>query len=103
MTPSEVLGPGSDAVQPPTRWGWPVWERDEVLREQVALLRQNFPMTLLASLATALGTLWVMARVTEPEAITVWLVSHALVVAGCISPCAALHLLPTQLGRRRAS
>ena len=82
MTPSEVLPPGSDAVQPPTRWGWPVWERDEVLREQVALLRQNFPMTLLASLATALGTLWVMARVTEPEAITVWLVSHALVVAG---------------------
>ena len=82
MTPSEVLPPGSDAVQPPTRWGWPVWERDEVLREQVALLRQNFPMTLLASLATALGTLWVMARVTEPEAITVWLVAHALVVAG---------------------
>ena len=82
MTPSEVLAPGSDAVQPPTRWGWPVWERDEVLREQVALLRQNFPMTLLASLATALGTLWVMARVTEPEAITVWLVAHALVVAG---------------------
>ena len=82
MTPFEVLGPGSDAVQPPTRWGWPVWERDEVLREQVALLRQNFPMTLLASLATALGTMWVMARVTEPEAITVWLVSHALVVAG---------------------
>ena len=81
MTPSEVLPPGSDAVQPPTRWGWPVWERDEVLREQVALLRQNFPMTLLASLATALGTMWVMARVTEPEAITVWLVSHALVVA----------------------
>ena len=82
MTPSEALPPGSDAVQPPTRWGWPVWERDEVLREQVALLRQNFPMTLLASLATALGTLWVMARVTEPEAITVWLVGHALVVAG---------------------
>ncbi len=71
-----------DAAQPPTRWGWPAWERDEVLREQVALLRHNFPMTLLASLATALGTLWVMARVAEPQAITVWLVSHALVVAG---------------------
>ncbi len=53
-----------------------------MLREQVALLRHNFPMTLLASLATALGTLWVMARVAEPQAITVWLVSHALVVAG---------------------
>ena len=45
---------------PERRWPWPAWERDEVLREQVALLRQNFPMTLLASLATALGTLWVM-------------------------------------------
>ncbi len=82
MTPSEALPVQRDAAQPPTRWGWPAWERDEVLREQVALLRHNFPMTLLASLATALGTLWVMARVAEPQAITVWLVSHALVVAG---------------------
>jgi signal transduction histidine kinase/ActR/RegA family two-component response regulator len=82
MTPSEALPVQPDAAQPPTRWGWPAWERDEVLREQVALLRHNFPMTLLASLATALGTLWVMARVAEPQAITVWLVSHALVVAG---------------------
>ena len=82
MTPSETSPLPLEPVIPPTRWGWPVWERDEVLREQVALLRQNFPMTLLASLATALGTLWVMARVTEPEAITVWLVAHALVVAG---------------------
>ena len=82
MTPSEALPVQPDAAQPPTRWGWPAWERDEVLREQVALLRHNFPMTLLASLATALGTLWVMARVAEPQAVTVWLVSHALVVAG---------------------
>ncbi|MBT9442128.1 MAG: response regulator [Acidovorax sp.] len=82
MTPSEALPVQPDAAQPPTRLGWPAWERDEVLREQVALLRHNFPMTLLASLATALGTLWVMARVAEPQAITVWLVSHALVVAG---------------------
>ena len=81
MTPSETT-PEPPGAQPPTRWGWPVWERDEVLREQVALLRQNFPMTLLASLATALGTLWVMARVADTQAITVWLVSHTLVVAG---------------------
>lgn len=53
-----------------------------MLREQVALLRHNFPMTLLASLATALGTLWVMARVAEMQAVAVWLASHALVVAG---------------------
>ena len=44
-------------------WAWPAWERDEVLREQVALLRQNFPMTLLASLATALGTTLLFAFV----------------------------------------
>ena len=65
MTPSET-SPPPRAVIPPTRWGWPVGERDEVLREQVALLRQNFPMTLLASLATALGTLgdgpWLTGR-----------------------------------------
>ncbi|MFN4118464.1 hybrid sensor histidine kinase/response regulator [Acidovorax sp.] len=69
-------------AHPPTRWGWPLWERDEVLREQVALLRQNFPMTLLASLATALGTLWVMARVADAQAVTIWLITHTLVVAG---------------------
>lgn len=80
MTPSEALPAAPDSVLAPARWGWPVWERDEVLREQVALLRQNFPMTLLASLATALGTLWVMARVAEPQAVTVWLATHALVV-----------------------
>ena len=56
-------------------------EHDEVLAAQVALLRHNFPMTLLASLATALGTLWIMVRVVEVQAITVWLVSHTLVVA----------------------
>ena len=82
MTPFETSPLPLEPVIPPTRWGWPVWERDEVLREQVALLRQNFPMTLLASLATALGTLWVMARVADTQAITVWLVSHTLVVAG---------------------
>ncbi len=82
MTPSEALRAQPDTAQPPMRWGWPAWERDEVLREQVALLRHNFPMTLLASLATALGTLWVMARVVEPQAIALWVVSHALVVAG---------------------
>ncbi|OYW18263.1 MAG: hypothetical protein B7Z52_05385, partial [Burkholderiales bacterium 12-64-5] len=41
---------------------------DEVLREQVALLRQNFPMTLLASLATALGG-WVTANVATQSAL----------------------------------
>ena len=77
MIPSE---PGS----PPVRWGWPAWERDEVLREQIALLRHNFPMTLLASLATAVVTLWVMSGVANNQATTVWLAIHALVVAGVV-------------------
>jgi signal transduction histidine kinase/ActR/RegA family two-component response regulator len=81
MTPSETVA-ALDATLPPTRWGWRLWERDEVLREQVALLRQNFPMTLLASLATALGTLWVMARVADAQIVTVWLITHTLVVSG---------------------
>ncbi|UCV00597.1 hybrid sensor histidine kinase/response regulator [Acidovorax radicis] len=72
----------SDASSPPLRWGWPAWERDEVLREQIALLRQNFPMTLLASLATAAATLWVMSGVANNQATAVWLAVHALVVAG---------------------
>ncbi|KQO13679.1 histidine kinase [Acidovorax sp. Leaf76] len=88
MTPSDAV-PGQQAATPAPRWsdwaaraGWPVWERDEVLREQAALLRQNFPMTLLASLATALGTLWVMAPVADTQATTIWLVLHAMVVLG---------------------
>jgi signal transduction histidine kinase/ActR/RegA family two-component response regulator len=81
MTPSETVA-ALDASLPPTRWGWRLWERDEVLREQVALLRQNFPMTLLASLATALGTLWVMARVADAQIVAVWLITHTLVVSG---------------------
>lgn len=72
----------SNAGSPPLRWGWPAWERDEVLREQIALLRQNFPMTLLASLATAAATLWVMSGVANHQATAVWLAVHALVVAG---------------------
>ncbi len=72
----------SDSSSPPIRWGWPAWERDEVLREQIALLRQNFPMTLLASLATAIATLWVMSGVANNQATAVWLAAHALVVAG---------------------
>ena len=36
------------------------WDRDEVLAEQVTLLRRNFPMTLWASLITSVGTVWIM-------------------------------------------
>ena len=71
-----------DTPEAAAPWPWPSlrWERDEVLREQVALLRQNFPMTLLASLATALGTMWVMDGVADAQAMTAWLITHVLVV-----------------------
>lgn len=84
MTPHSEAPAVRTQAPPPVelRWWWPAWEHDEVLREQVALLRHNFPMTLLASLATALGTLWVMARVAETQAIAIWLALHALVVLG---------------------
>lgn len=74
----------SEALPLIPRWPWTRrrWEREEVLREQVTLLRQNFPMTLLASLATALGTLWVMARVADTQVVSIWLVAHVLVVVG---------------------
>ena len=52
MTSPEPAHPQGAAPVKRT-WAWPRWERDEILREQVALLRHNFPMTLLASLATA--------------------------------------------------
>lgn len=81
MTPSDSA-PQVLTDSPPMRWGWPVWERDEVLREQIALLRQNFPMTLLASLATAVVTLWVMSSVANAQATAAWLAAHALVVTG---------------------
>lgn len=88
MTPTEHLAAGAPHPVAPSgshgvwQWLWPPAERDEVLREQVALLRQNFPMTLLASLVTALGTLWVMAGVADTQATTLWLLSHTLVVLG---------------------
>ena len=38
MTPSETSPLPLEPVIPPTRWGWPVWERDEVLREHCGSL-----------------------------------------------------------------
>ncbi|WP_240456942.1 hybrid sensor histidine kinase/response regulator [Acidovorax sp. 1608163] len=96
MTPSEPTHPEPAAAPPAVPsplhtstpslmgrlgWAWPRWEREEILREQVSLLRHNFPMTLLASLATAFGTLWVMRPVADPQAMLAWLISHILVVS----------------------
>lgn len=94
-----------DALVAALRWPWPArrWERDEILREQVALLRQNFPMTLLASLATSLGTLWVMARVADGQAMAAWLVSHVLVVTGVYLSLRSIHpqTAPAQSSARK--
>lgn len=82
MTPPEPApaAPAIPAGRSGLLWGWREREPDEVLREQVTLLRQNFPMTLLASLATALGTLWVMERVADTQVVTIWLIAHTAVV-----------------------
>jgi signal transduction histidine kinase/CheY-like chemotaxis protein len=94
-----------DALVAALRWPWPArrWERDEILREQVALLCQNFPMTLLASLATSLGTLWVMARVADGQAMAAWLVSHVLVVTGVYLSLRSIHpqTAPAQTSARK--
>lgn len=58
------------------------WERDEVLAEQVALLRRNFPMTLWASLITSVGTVWIMSLAVPLAPMLWWLASHGAVVAG---------------------
>lgn len=56
------------------------WREPAVLRGQVALMQQNFPITLWASLATALGTTWVMWSMVSIGALSVWLASHVFVV-----------------------
>ncbi|GAB3364621.1 MULTISPECIES: hybrid sensor histidine kinase/response regulator [Giesbergeria] len=56
-------------------------DRDEVVAEQVVLLRRSFPMTLWASLLTSLGTVWVMSLVAPLQAMLWWMASHVLVVA----------------------
>ncbi|MCZ3141047.1 hypothetical protein NYZ10_19705, partial [Acinetobacter baumannii] len=42
------------------------WDRDEVLAEQVRLMRRSFPPTLWASLLSSVGTAWIMALVLPP-------------------------------------
>lgn len=78
----ESAKPSSSGLRRRSLWTWSHTEREEVLREQIALLRQNFPMTLLASLATALGTMWVMARAADSDKVALWVLSHIVVVTG---------------------
>ncbi|MBX9936827.1 MAG: hypothetical protein K2Y10_09565, partial [Burkholderiaceae bacterium] len=55
-------------------------DRDEMLAEQVQLLRHSFPMTLAASLLTSLGTVWVIGLVIPLYAVLWWFAVHLLVV-----------------------
>lgn len=57
------------------------WDRDEVLAEQVALLRRSFPATLGTSLFTAVGTTWIMSLVLPQTPMLWWLASHIATVA----------------------
>ncbi len=74
-------------------------DRDEMLAEQVLLLRRSFPMTLGASLLTSLGTIWVMGLVIPLYAILCWFTVHLLVVTGVyagVRPLPRAHQTPRQ-------
>jgi signal transduction histidine kinase/CheY-like chemotaxis protein len=60
---------------------WYRWHEPVVLQQQVALMQRNFPVTLLASFAAAVGTVWALHTLVEPAALWLWLVSHLVVLA----------------------
>jgi signal transduction histidine kinase len=61
---------------------WYRWREPQVLREQVALMQRNFKITLVASLATALGAVWVLSGLmTSRTVLWLWLATHVLVVS----------------------
>lgn len=79
------------------------WDRDEVLVEQVALLRRNFPMTLWASLVTSVGTVWIMSLAVPRVPMLWWMASHWAVVGGVYLALRRLprrHLRPRSDARR---
>jgi signal transduction histidine kinase/CheY-like chemotaxis protein len=69
--------PSYDATRKP----WYQWHEPVVLQQQVALMRRNFPVTLLASFAAAVGTVWALHTLVAPEALWLWLASHLAVLA----------------------
>jgi signal transduction histidine kinase len=68
-----------------SRESWFAWRESVVLVEQVALMQRNFAPTLLASMAAALCTVWVMYTIVEHTALWLWFASHLVVVAGTYS------------------
>jgi signal transduction histidine kinase len=57
------------------------WREPAVLRGQVALMQRNFPISLLASIATALGTTWTLWNMVPTVALIAWLASHIVVIS----------------------
>ncbi len=57
------------------------WREPAVLRGQVALMQQNFPISLLASVAAALGTTWTLWTMVSTTALVLWLVGHVWVIS----------------------
>ncbi len=55
---------------------WYQWHEPVVLQQQVALMQRNFPVTLLASFAAAVGTVWALHTLVDPAALALWLASH---------------------------
>ncbi len=79
------------------------WQRDAVLAEQVALLRQAFPRTLVASAVSAAGVVWLMALAVPLAVMLGWLASHLLAVAGvylALRPLPRAHAGPRADARR---
>jgi signal transduction histidine kinase/CheY-like chemotaxis protein len=72
---------------------WYQWHEPVVLEQQVALMRRNFPVTLLASFAAALGTVWALHTLVDPAALWLWLASH-LVVLAVVSALVRWRLVP---------
>jgi signal transduction histidine kinase len=63
---------------------WYRWREPQVLREQVALMQRNFKITLVASLATALGAVWVLSALMASRTVMwlwLWLAAHLLVIS----------------------
>ncbi len=51
----------------------------EVLRQQVALMLRNFPITILSSYLVAVLATWAMQGLVEKTALNIWLVSQTII------------------------
>ncbi len=70
---------------PPDPTHWYQWREAKVLQNQVALMQRNFPVTLGASLAAAIGAAWSAMTLVDNTALAWWLASHVIVVGSVFS------------------